>query len=143
MPQDWRALIAAERMELDGEFSDRVRASSLSSQQWSLVMTAVEFEIENPDTPEDARMVANTDNLSAVASELDTVEAAKPGASARGGGGDGLLSRISDFFGSDGGGDDERLAEAEDLAGEYARRLQEKLVARDRWEDVCAHAATG
>jgi len=143
MPQDWRALIAAERMELDGEFSDRVRASSLSSQQWSLVMTAVEFEVESPETPEDARMVANTDNLPAVASELDTVEAATPGASTHGGGGDGLLSRISDFFGSGGGGNDELLAEAEDLAGEYADRLQEKLVARGRWEAVCSHAAGG
>jgi uncharacterized membrane protein YgcG len=145
MTQDWTSLMAGERMELDGEFTDRVASSSLTAQQWSLVMTAVEFEIDAPGTPENATLVANTDTLPAVTDELDKIEDTGPGlGGGRGGGsgsGEGLFSRLTGALGG-GGGSDERLAEAEELADEYAGRLQEKLIDTGRWEDVCARAAS-
>lgn len=145
MTGDWTALIAAERMELDAEFADRVAASTLSSQQWDLVMTAVEFEIETPETPAEATLVANTDRVPAVAEEFDRVERAKPGGSPGGGRGDGgILSRVLGALGGGGGdGEDDRLEAAETLAAQYADRLEEKLREGGRWETICERAAGG
>jgi hypothetical protein len=139
MSEDWTGAIAGERMELDREFNDQVEASEFSRQQWGLVMTAVEFEIENPDDPEEARIVANTANLPAIMDELDRIaEASPPGAGggATSGGGGGLLGGVKDALGLGGGGEDERLAAAERLAEEYAERLQAKLESKGRWHDV-------
>jgi len=51
MSDDWTDRIAGERMAVDKQFADRVEGSSFSNQQWGLVMTAVEFEIEEPASP--------------------------------------------------------------------------------------------
>lgn len=148
---DWQSSIAGERMAVDGEFSDRVRSSSLSSQQWDMVMTAVTFEIENPRTPEDAELVADTSRLSAMMDEIERVGSRSPvgggtgGAqgSDRGGRSDGFLAGLFSTLGMGGGSDDRVREEAEELAAEYADALQAKLIERGRWNAVCELAASG
>lgn len=150
MSDDWTSAIAAERMELDTEFSDRVEASSFSNQQWNLVMTALEFEIEGPEDPETAEVVADTSSLSTIMPELDRIAQQGPmgggggggGGGSSGGSGGGLLGGVKDALGLGGGGGDERLEEAEDLATQYAELLQEKLETNGRWATVCDRAAT-
>jgi len=140
---DWTDRIAGERMEVDQLFNDRVAASSFSSQQWGLVMTAVEFEIENPGDPQSARIVADTSKLPSIMPELDRIEqqSAMGGTPSKGGdGGGGLLSGIKDALGVGGGGDQQRTEEAAELAQDYAERLQEKLESNGRWQSVCEQA---
>lgn len=141
MTQDWTSRIAGVRMELDGEFAERIQEASLSSQQWSLVMTATEFEIENPETPEEASLVANTESLPAVAEEMARVEQSHPGAGGDGGSGGGIFGKIKEALGG-ASGPDVDYDEAESLADDYARRLQQKLDDHGRWVEVC-EAASG
>lgn len=142
MSNDWTSMIAGERMQLDQEFADRVEASSFNRQQWGLVMTALDFEIENPSTPEDARMVPDTSNLPAILPELDNVDQQGPmgGGSQSSGSGGGLVDSVKGALGLGGGGDEERMEEATELGQEYCERLQEQLESGGRWEAVCARA---
>lgn len=145
---DWESQIAAERMAVDGEFNDRVAASSLSSQQWNMVMTAVSFEIRNPTTPADAELVADTSKLDSMLPEIEQIGEASPMGGARSGGGgsggDGFLDGILSTLGMSGSSsNDELRAEAEELADDYADRLQAKLVENGRWETICERAASG
>jgi len=157
---DWTDRIVGERMELDQEFAEKVAASHFSRQQWSLIMTAVEFEIEAPAEPERARLVADTSKFEAIVPELERMEQGGPGGGLPGSGGrsgdgsDGLadaatteesdsggfLGGVKDALGI--GGDDgrEQLAAAEEMAQMYADDLQDKLAARGKWETVCAVA---
>jgi len=140
---DWTSRIAGERMTVDREFRDRVEASSFSNQQWGLVMTAVEFEIENPDDPDTARVVANTSNLPSIMPELDRVEnqTGMGGAPERESSG-GALSSLLNVLGLGGGGDDSeaQIAEAEQLTQEYADELQTAIESNGRWESICEQA---
>jgi len=143
----WSERIAAERMQTDQEFRERVASSPLSSQQWGLVMTAVEFEIDGPETPESARLVADTSRLSSVMDELSRMDergggGAVPGGAAGGSDDDGLLGGLKDTLGLGGGGSDELRETAEALAEEYAAELQARLEERGRWTDVCEQART-
>ncbi|MCH7661416.1 MAG: hypothetical protein IH933_12825, partial [Euryarchaeota archaeon] len=61
--QPWMDRIVGDRMAVDREFTERVNGSRFSSQQWGLIMTATEFEIRNPEEPEQAELVANTEKL--------------------------------------------------------------------------------
>jgi hypothetical protein len=141
----WTDSIAADRMAVDKEFGERVRESEFSSQEWGLVMAAVEFEIEGADDPETARVVADTSQVPQIMPELETVRSqmggmggAPTGGSGSGGGG-GVVDSIKGALGlGDGDGDDERLATAERLAQEYAEELQERLEDRGKWQKVCA-----
>jgi uncharacterized membrane protein YgcG len=145
---EWTDAIVGERMTVDNEFNDRVMASRFSSQEWGLIMTAAEFEIEDSDDPEAARIVADTSNLPAIMPELENVRsqvAAMGGGGARGGGsgGDegGILESIKSALGlggSDGGGgpSDEELEAAERLLEEYAEELQAHLEQVGKWEQV-------
>ncbi|WP_254271429.1 DUF5799 family protein [Haloarcula marina] len=142
----WTNRIAGERMQVDQLFNDQVEASSFSSQQWGLVMTAVEFEIENPEDPDEARIVANTSKLPSILPELDRIEQQSGMGQAAGGGsggsGGGFLSGVKDALGlGGGGGSDERKSEAEELTQRYAEKLQEKLESNGRWRSVCEQAA--
>lgn len=144
MSNDWTSAIAAERMQLDNEFNDRVEASSFSNQQWSLVMTALEFDIDHPKNPDEAHIVPDTSNLPTIMPELDRVAQQGP---MGGGGGQttsrssgGLFSGVKSALGLGGDGEDERLEEAETLAGQYCELLQEKLESNGRWESVCERA---
>ncbi|MGB9986030.1 DUF5799 family protein [Salarchaeum japonicum] len=139
---DWQDRIVGERMRVDDEFQNRVEASSFSRQQWGLVMTAVEFDIEHPGDPERARLVVDTSNLTHVMDELDNVEsgmAAMAGGQQRGDDDGGILGgvkRALGLGGSDDSSDEERESAAAALAQEYADALQEKLEENGRWDEV-------
>lgn len=137
--------IAAARMRVDQEFEDRIAASSLSRQQWSLVMTAVEFRVEDGDDPEAARLVADTSKLPSVmeqvenAGERGPMGGPAPGDGGGGGSGGGIFSTVADAlgFGGDSDGADSALeGEAEQLAQEYADQLQAHLQKRGRWDAI-------
>ena len=143
---NWTDRIVGERMQVDQAFNEKVAASNFSNQQWGLIMTAVEFEIENPDDPESARIVANTSKVESIVPELENIDQ-RTGMAAQGGGGSGssggLLDGVKSALGLGGGGgvDREQLAAAEELTQMYASDLQEKLQARGKWVDVCEVAS--
>ena len=143
---EWTDAIVGERMTVDNQFTDRVSASRFSSQEWGLIMTATEFEIENPADPDEARLVADTSSLPAIMPELENVRsqvAAMGGAGGQRDGsssGGGLVDSIKGALGlgggDDGGVDDEELEAAERLVQEYADELQAHLEDNGRWEQV-------
>jgi len=141
---DWTDAIVGERMAVDDEFTDRVAASRFSGQEWGLIMTAVEFDIEDPDDPEDARVVADTSSLPAIMPELENVRSQMPAAGGgngrgSGGSGGGIVDSIKGALGLGGGSDgssEEELAAAEELAQEYADKLQAHLEDAGKWEQV-------
>jgi len=142
----WSDRIVGERMQTDQEFAEKVAASNFSRQQWGLVMTAVEFEIENPDDPDSARLVANTSKVESIVPELEKVDQTRGMAAGGGRQSDdsgGLFDGVKDALGL-GGGDDgidrEQLAAAEEMAQMYAGDLQEKLESKGKWEEVCVLA---
>lgn len=148
---NWQDRIVGVRMQVDDEFEDRVEQSSFSRQQWGLVMTAVDFDIENPGDEDAAHIVADTSKLSSVMPELDNVQQQMASMGAGGSGsqsgssGGGLFGKVKSALGlgggSGGGGDDEREAEAAQLAEEYAELLQERLEESGRWDEVRRVAA--
>ncbi len=143
---DWTDSIVGDRMTVDREFNERVTASQFSSQEWGLIMTAAEFEIEHADDPERARIVADTSKLPAIMPELENVRSGMaamggaPGNGGSSGSGGGILASIKGALGlgggSGGGGDDEELAAAEALVQEYADELQAHLEDVGKWEQV-------
>ncbi|MFU8869375.1 DUF5799 family protein [Natronococcus sp.] len=149
----WTDRIVGERMTVDQEFSARVQDSRFSSQQWSLIMTAAEFEIEDADDPERARIVANTEKVDQIIPELENVEQQMGAMGGQGGGGgtpgasgssggvvDSILGALG--LGGDGGDDrEEQLRAAEQLTQEYADELQNQLESKGRWESVRQAAA--
>lgn len=146
---DWTDRIVGERMTVDREFSSRIAGSRFSNQEWSLIMTATEFEIEHPDDPERARIVANTEKVEQILPELENVRSqvgamgGAPGPESEGGSGGGIVDSIKGALGMGGGGgssDAEREA-AEELTREYARELQSELESKGRWESVRQAAA--
>jgi hypothetical protein len=143
---DWTGRIAGERMAVDKQFNDRVETSSFSNQQWGLVMTAVEFEIEGADDPESASLVADTSKIGSIMPEIDRVGNQSPMGASGGDGGPsessgGFLDGVKALLGMAGdGGEDERAVEAEELAQAYAGELQSQLESNGRWETVCEQA---
>ncbi|MFC5134864.1 MULTISPECIES: DUF5799 family protein [Haloferacaceae] len=142
---EWTDAIVGERMTVDNEFNDRVMASRFSSQEWGLIMTATEFEIENSEDPDAARIVADTSSLPAIMPELENVRsqvAAMGGGSdggRSGGSGGGIVDSIKGALGLGGGGggpSDEELEAAERLVQEYADELQAHLEEVGKWEQV-------
>jgi hypothetical protein len=148
----WTDRLVGARMAVDGEFNDRIAQSSLSAQEWNLVMTATEFRIEDADDPERARLVGDTSKLPSVVPEMDRIASEQPGmggpvgaGGGSGGGGGGIIDSLKSALGvggGDGGADDaERVETAERLVAEYTDRLQERLESRGRWEAVRTAAA--
>ncbi|WP_123624088.1 DUF5799 family protein [Halorubrum sp. CSM-61] len=146
---EWTDAIVGERMTVDNQFNDRVSASRFSSQEWGLIMTATEFEIEDADDPEDARIVADTSSLPAIMPELENVRSqvaamgGAPGGDAGGSGGSGggLVDSIKGALGFGGGSgndgpSDEEMEAAERLVQEYADELQAHLEEVGKWEQV-------
>lgn len=137
----WLDRVAGLRMEFDSEFSEVVAESPFTNQQWGLIMTAAEFRIEDPDEPDAATLIPVTDKLPAVMSQVEQLDEGMGGlGGGTGGAGGGIVDSVRDRLGI-GDGDDELVAAAEDLLGEYADGFQERLVAEGRWEEVCAIAA--
>lgn len=143
MSQDWTDLVVGDRMRVDQEFAPRVETSRFSRQQWGLIMTAVEFDIENPEDPEEARLVSETSNLPHVIPELDEIDrqVAAMGGAPAGESSGGLLSGVLDAIGLGGGNDAEQLDAAERLTQEYADLLQAHLETEGKWERVRTAAA--
>jgi hypothetical protein len=149
MDKQWTDRLAGARMQVDQQFNDRVLNSQFSNQQWGLIMTAVEFEIENPDDPDRAALVANTEKLDQVLPELDKVDqgmgVGQPGGGDSSSGG--LLDTIGDLIpgmdgdSSGGGVDAERAEAATALTQEYATELQRYLEKQGRWTAICEVAA--
>jgi len=145
---DWTDRFVGDRMAVDQEFNQRVAQSGFSSQEWGMIMTAVELEIENADDPEAARLVADTEKLPQVMPALDDVRdqmgamggAPSGGASSSSGGG-GIFGTIKSLLGGGGGGNDEREQAATALAQEYAEQFQERLESQGKWERACQTAA--
>jgi hypothetical protein len=138
---DWTDRIVGDRMTVDREFNDRIAASEFESQEWSLIMTATEFEIENADDPEAARIVANTDKLEGMMPHIE--EAGKRQRSmatggSDGGGGGGIVGSVKDMLGLGNGTEnrDDRLAAAERLVQEYADELQSHLESNGKWAQI-------
>ncbi|MFD1634980.1 DUF5799 family protein [Haloplanus ruber] len=134
---NWTDRIVSDRMAVDREFSDRVRASEFSNQEWGLIMTAVEFEIEDPGDPEQARIVPNTENLPQMMPELEKVGQAGPGGGApQQDSGTGVLDAVRGALGLGDDDSEDRLDAAERLVGEYATELQTRLENDGKWTDV-------
>jgi len=146
MSNDWQDLVVGARMAVDQQFTERVRGSSLSNSQWGLVMTAVEFDVEDAADPENARIVADTSKLEHVLPEMQNVDDQMAmGGGARGQSNDSgsVVGGIKDALGlgSDDDGDEELEAEATQLADEYADALQSHLEDEGKWESVRRAAA--
>ncbi|RDZ61705.1 hypothetical protein C5B90_18935 [Haloferax sp. Atlit-12N] len=138
----WTDSIVGDRMTVDREFNDQVMNSRFNSQEWGLIMTATEFEIENADDPEEARIVADTEKVPQIIPELDNIRSQM---GAMGGGGDdsssggGIVDSIKGALGMGGGGkkgEQEKLEDAERLTQEYADALQDHLEKKGKWNQV-------
>ncbi len=139
----WDDMIVGDRMAVDREFNTEIENSQFSRQQWGLIMTAVELEIEHPEDKDRARLVANTEKLPHVMGELDNIDsqmnAMGGGDSSSGGSIFGSLKRTLGFGGSS-GMDSGKLDAAERLADTYAQQLQTRLEERGKWDDIRAAA---
>ncbi|MFT4880573.1 MAG: hypothetical protein ACI9CA_000857 [Natronomonas sp.] len=149
MADNWQDHLAGARMRVDQQFEQQVRNSQFSSQEWGLIMTAVEFEVRSAGDPDSARLVADTAKLEAVVPELGKIQEEMGGAPRPSGGssGGGLFGRLRQYLdgltgdASPEGGSDEQLAAARALTDDYAVELQAYLEEQGRWTDVCALAA--
>jgi len=140
--RDWRDLVVGDRMAVDQAFAKRVRGSGLTNQEWSLVMTAVQLDIEG--SGDGARLVADTSRIPVIIPEIAKVnrQLGRAGGGPDGGNG-GFLGSLKGALGLGGGADDELQGTAEALANEYAQALETHLRERGRWDDVLATAAGG
>ncbi|MFB6149989.1 MAG: DUF5799 family protein [Halobacteriales archaeon] len=135
----WQDLIVGERMAVDQQFSDRIQASQFSQQEWGMIMTAVEFEIDG--TGENARIVARTEQIEHVLPQLTETRQQMQhpmggGGGDRGGSGGGLFDSIKSALGMDDDDTAEIFQEASRLADDYASALQEHLEDQGKWEHV-------
>ena len=147
MSSQWRESLAGARMQVDQQFNDRVLNSQFTNQEWGLIMTAVEFEIENPDEPERAELVANTENVRHIIPELENLPkgmGTPPATDSRRGGGGGILASIRNMLGGGGGTgvNQDTLEAATALVDEYAVELQQFLEEQGRWREICNRAST-
>lgn len=142
--QRWTDQMAGARMQVDQQFNDRILDSEFTNQQWGLIMTAVEFDIDNPNNPEEAELVADTEKVPQILPELEKIPQGGPGGGGSGGSrsGGGLVDRLRGLFGGgdSGGVDQQRLDAATALVEEYTVELQEFLEDHGRWEAVCESA---
>jgi hypothetical protein len=142
---DWQDKIVGARMTVDGEFAGRIDDSRFSRQEWGLIMTATEFEIENPEDETAAKLVADTDDLRGMMPEIERVANMGPMGNTENDGDDGFFGSIGDALGLGGSDpesiDEEKLHAAEDLVAAYAERLQAHLESEGRWEEIRTTAA--
>lgn len=139
---DWTDQFVGDRMQVDQTFAERVRSSGFTRQQWGTIMTAVEFEIENPDNPETAQLVARTEKVEHVMPAVEEIEQqamqGAPVESGRSSGG--LFDRVADalgFGGNDDTVDQEQLQAAKSLADEYAGAFETHLKDEGKWTEAC------
>ena len=139
---EWQDLIVGARMAVDQAFTDRVQASEFTNQEWGLIMTATELDIERADDPEAARLVADTEAIESILPELEQVRSQRGQVA---GGGEassdssGVVDSIKHALGlddDDDAVDQAKVAAAESLAQEYAEKLQQHLESNDEFERV-------
>jgi aryl-alcohol dehydrogenase-like predicted oxidoreductase len=82
MSDKWTDMLAGARMQVDQQFQSRLERSEFTNQEWGLVMTAVEFEIQNADDPENARAVLGH-AVDCGVDFVDTADSYGPGVSER------------------------------------------------------------
>lgn len=140
---EWQDMIVGDRMAVDQKFTDRIQESEFTNQEWGLIMTATELDIEHANDPEAARLVADTEAVESIIPELDAVRSqAGPmaGAGEASDDGTGVVESIKGALGFDSGGDDgvdhAKLGAAESLAEAYAEELQHHLESNDDFERV-------
>ena len=150
---EWRDMLVGDRMAVDQAFTDRVQASEFTNQEWGLIMTATELDIEHADDPEAARLtVGSADAATGLVADTAAVESIMPELAAirsrsgpmaggvdEGANDPGIVDSIKGALGfsdDDDGVDEEKLAAAESLAQEYADELQQHLEANDSFEAV-------
>ena len=139
---EWRDMLVGDRMAVDQAFTDRVQASEFTNQEWGLIMTATELDIEHADDPEAARLVADTAAVESIMPELAAIRSRSgpmAGGVDEGANDPGIVDSIKGALGfsdDDDGVDEEKLAAAESLAQEYADELQQHLEANDSFEAV-------
>ncbi|MXR53122.1 hypothetical protein GRX03_16120 [Halovenus sp. WSH3] len=146
MSNGWRDKLAGARMRVDQEFNEQVIDSQFSNQEWGLIMTAVELDIDRPETPSEATLTANTENLEQIMPELENLPQgmARPGGGGDSGGVIDSLKSVLGFDSSDANGsgvDADELAAATELVEAYAAELQAHLEDQGRWTEVCSAAA--
>lgn len=149
MEDDWTDRLAGARMRVDQQFQDKLVESEFTSQEWGLIMTAVEFEVEYADDPEKARLRANKEKLEEIIPELQNIQkemggSPRPVESAPTG--ESTLGRIKQYLHqlrpeTPAQNDSERLSEARVMTDEYAHDLQKFLEKRDRWDEIRQAAA--
>jgi hypothetical protein len=152
MTNGWRDQLAGARMQVDQQFNDRILNSEFTNQEWGLIMTAVEFDIEQPNDPDHAELVADTDKIVQILPELENLPQGMGGVpqqESRSSGG-GLFSGLKDALGlgggsggggSGGGVDEQKLQSATALVDEYTAELQTHLEQEGRWEMLCERAS--
>lgn len=146
MSNSWQDQLAGARMQVDQQFTDRILDSQFTNQEWGLIMTAVEFDIEQPGDPEQAQLVARTEQIAQIIPELENLPQGMGGPPQResGSSGGGLFSGVKNALGLGGSGDDsvdqETLDAATRLVDEYATELQSHLEQEGRWETICKRA---
>ena len=134
----WQDRLVGARMTVDSEFDDRVEASGFARQEWGLIMTATEFDIEDGDEP---RLYADTEHLDDIMPEVQKMTAQGPMGGQQDDSDGGILGSVVSALGLGGGDDDdlaEEVTEAEQLTQAYAEELQSHLESRGTWEDIVA-----
>ena len=150
MSNEWTDQLAGARMQVDQRYQETLDGSSFSNQEWGLVMTAIDWDIENPENPEEAELVPDTHKLSDIIPELENIQQQMGGASQpveEGPDTSGFLGRIKQYvhdLTSDASGESsqKRYNDAVELVEGYTMELQSYLEERGRWEDICAAAAS-
>lgn len=136
-------LLIGHRMNADKVFASRVAESRFSRAEWDLIMSIVEFEIDDPSDPETAKLLPVTDDLDdalAATDEIPTVNASDP-YSAGSPQSESFLDRLTNWIGRF-SLDDERREKATVLVNEYAATLQGQLRQRDVWDELCEECQT-
>ena len=139
---EWQEMIVADRMTVDQAFTERVQASEFTNQEWGLIMTATEFDIEHADDPEAAQLVADTTAIESIMPEVESIRSQR-GPMAGGESstdGTGVVESIKGALGLATDEDDDvdraKVAAAESLAQAYAEELQAHLKSNDNFERV-------
>jgi hypothetical protein len=139
----WHDRIVGARMAVDSEFADQVDRSVFSRQEWGLVMTAVEFDIQDATDEADAELVAKTEDLREVLPELERAREAQAAMAAGqqpDSGGGGFVENVKEALGFGGNDadevDEDQLREAKRLADAYAGELQSYLETNGRWTEI-------
>jgi hypothetical protein len=151
MPE-WTDKLARARIQVDKEFYESIERSQFTEQEWGLIMRATEWRVANPESPEHAKLVAETDKVAEILPQLSRIrqdvqtaaagpEAARQRTLAEGFSGwiNGFVEMLSRAVTSN--SRDSRVEDAEALAAEYAERVQDYLERRGKWNEVRKAAA--